>query len=203
MTTKSEMIQQTNLAFEFLQKLFLEVSYLIKESESMYLVEKEEFMIGKPAGYAISIRNSKGLESSNVDLWLYRKFAVFFVPKERTEIKCGQHSTKIVDTLKVMYIQRVLQDRNIDEPMILSGIFENIKNKGKAKWISKFEHIMGYLEYHDEMILKTPENIMYDDTYISFIGKLQKFPLFDINSSDSIREKIVLPTLELFRKRGL
>lgn len=77
MTTKSEMIQQTNLAFEFLQKLFLEVSYLIKEAESMYLVEKEEFMIGKPGGYAISIRNSKGLESSNVDLWLYRKLSTY------------------------------------------------------------------------------------------------------------------------------
>ena len=65
---------------------------------------------------------------------------------------------------------------------------------------SKFEHCMGHFEYNDERLLKTPESIEYDDTYLTFKGKLIKVPLFEINSSDSIREKIVLPSLELFRQ---
>lgn len=199
MTDKSEMIEQTKLAFDFIQKLFLEVSYMIKEAEAIYSEEPEEFVIGKPGGYAISIRNSKGLDTLNVDLWLYKKFAVFFVPKENTEIKGGQQSTKITDDLKVIYMRVVLQDRSVTEPTVFSGVLYNIKDKGKANWLTKFEHCMGHLEYYDEKLLKTPENIKYDDAYVSFSGKLLNISLFDINSSEAIREKIVLPTLELFR----
>ena len=199
MTDKSEMIEQTKLAFDFIQKLFLEVSYMIKEAEAIYSEEPEEFVIGKPGGYAISIRNSKGLDTVNVDLWLYKKFSVFFVPKENTEVKGGQQSTKITDDLKVIYMRVVLQDRSVTEPTVFSGVLYNIKDKGKANWLTKFEHCMGHLEYYDEKLLKTPENIKYDDAYVSFSGKLLNISLFDINSSEAIREKIVLPTLELFR----
>ena len=199
MANKSELIEQTKLAFDFIQKLFLEVSYMIKEAEAIYREEPEEFVIGKPGGYAISIRNSKGLDTVNVDLWLYKKFAVFFVPKENTEVKGGQQSTKITDDLKVIYMRVVLQDRSVTEPTVFSGILYNIKDKGKANWLTKFEHCMGHLEYYDEKLLQTPENINYNDAYVSFSGKLLNIPLFDINSSEAIREKIVLPTLELFR----
>ncbi len=200
MATKKEMTEQTTLAFDFVQKLFLEVSYMIKEAEAMYRDEPEEFVIGKPGGYAISVRNSRGLDTTNVDLWLYRKFAVFFVPKEKTEIKGGQQSTGITDDLKIIYMKIVLQDRSVSEPTVFSGIIYNIVNKGKAKWISKFEHCMGHLEYYDEKLLKTPDNIKYDDTYISFNGKLLDIPLFAVNSSEAIREKIVLPSLKLFKQ---
>lgn len=91
MAEKQELIEQTNLAFDYLQKLFLEVSYLIKEAEAMY--RKENIVIGKPGGYAISVRKSQGLESANVDMWLYKKFAVFFVHEVETETKGGQRTT--------------------------------------------------------------------------------------------------------------
>jgi hypothetical protein len=200
MAGKSELIEQTRLAFDFIQKLFLEVSYMIKEAEAIYREEPEEFVIGKPGGYAISIRNSKGLDTVNVDLWLYKKFAVFFVPKENTEVKGGQQSTKIIGDLKVIYMRVVLQDRSVTEPTVFSGILYNIKRKRKVNWFTKFEHCMGHLEYCDEKLLQTPKNIKYDDAYVSFNGKLLNIPLFDINSSEAIREKIVLPTLDLFRR---
>ena len=68
MTNKSGIIEQTNLAFDFIQKLNLEVSYLIKEVEAMLSEEGERFIIGNPAGYGISARSSTGLETANVSL---------------------------------------------------------------------------------------------------------------------------------------
>ena len=43
MIDKSGIVQQTNLAFDFIQKLNLEVSYLIKEVEAMLSEEEERF----------------------------------------------------------------------------------------------------------------------------------------------------------------
>jgi len=39
------LIEQTKLAFDFIQKLFLEVSYMIKEAEAIYREEPEEFVV--------------------------------------------------------------------------------------------------------------------------------------------------------------
>ena len=47
MIDKSGIVQQTNLAFDFIQKLNLEVSYLIKEVEAMRSEEEERFIICK------------------------------------------------------------------------------------------------------------------------------------------------------------
>jgi hypothetical protein len=54
MNNKSEIIEQTNLAFDFIEKLYLESSYLIKEIEGNLNEEEEKFVIGKPSGYGIS-----------------------------------------------------------------------------------------------------------------------------------------------------
>ena len=81
MVDKTHLMEQTNLAFDFIQKLYLEVSYLIKEIEGILHEEEEKFIIGRPSGYGISARSSTGLESNNVGLWLLREFAVFFIPK--------------------------------------------------------------------------------------------------------------------------
>ena len=200
MPSRAELIQQTNLAFDFVQKLYLEVSYMIKEAEAMYVEVPEKLVVGKPRGYAISIRSSAGLEPMNVDLWLYRKFAVFFVPEERTGVKGGQRSTSIDDELKVVYMRILLQDRTIDEPTVHTGVLYNIRNKGRASWLTKFEHCMGYFEYVDEKLFRNPARIEYEDTYLSLSGELLRVNLYDISSSEDIREKIVTPSLELFRR---
>ncbi|MBA7708144.1 hypothetical protein ES703_117036 [subsurface metagenome] len=200
MVNKSEIIEQTNLAFDFVQKLYLEVSYLIKEIEGILHEEEEKFIIGKPAGYSISARSSTGLESTNVNLWLLRKFAVFFVPEDKTEIKRGQTITRIDENLKILYLRIVLTGKNINEPAVYSGVLYNIQKKPQVKWIVKFENVMGHLEYSDDKIFKNAEKIDYEDAYIKIQGELVKNNLFEINDSGTILKKIIKPSLDLFRK---
>lgn len=200
MVNKKELIEQTNLAFDFIQKLYFEVSYLIKEIEGILDEEEEDFTIGKPTGYGISARSSTGLESTSVNLWLLRKFAVFFVPKGKTDFKRGQTITKIDKNLKILYLRIVLTDKNIDEPAVYSGVLYNIQKKPQAKGIEKFENVMGYLEYNDDKIFKNVEKIDYEDTYIKIQGELVKNNLFEINDSKTILKKIIEPSLALFRK---
>ena len=201
MTDKSEIIEQTNLAFDFIQKLYLEVSYLIREIEGILLEEEEKFIIGRPGGgYAITGRRSMGLESASVNLWLLRKFAVFFVPEDKTEVKGGQVITKIDEDLRLFYLRIVLNDKDINEPAVYSGVLYNIDTQPEAKGITRFEHIMAHLEYNDEKIFKNVGKISYEDARIKLQGELIKNSLFEINDSEAILEKIIKPSLELYRK---
>ncbi len=201
MIDKSEITEQANLAFDFIQKLYLEVSYLIKEIEGNLHEEEEKFIIGRPRGYNISARSSTGLESNNVNLWLLKKFAVFFVPEDKTKVKGGQTETEIDENIKILYLRIVLSDKTINEPVVYSGVLYNIQKKTLPKWITKFESVMGnIIEYNDDKIFKNPEQIDYEDSYIKLQGKLLKNNLFEINNSETILERIIKPSLELYRK---
>ena len=197
MTTKKELIEQSNLAFDFIQKLYLEVSYLIKEIEVILNDEVEEFVIGKPGGYGINSKRSSGLESNYVKLWLLRKFAVFFVPQESTEKKGGQLITPINKELKVVYLRFKLNGTNIKEPEIIMGVLHDIETKNKWK---KFEYLMGFFEYNDEKVFKDINNIQYEDAAVSLKGKLHKVNLFELNDSQAIKSKLVDPALAFYRK---
>lgn len=196
MTAKHEIIRQTALAFEFIQKLYFEVSYLIKEIEGTLQEEDERFIIGRPYGYAVSARSSTGLETGNVNLWLLKKFAVFFVPEEKTKIEKGLTITELHKDLKILYLRIVLNDKNIEEPKLFSGVLYNIE----AKSWSKFENIMGHMEYNDGKVFKDPQKIEYEDAYIKLHGKLFENNLYDINDSQTLYDKIIQPSLELYRK---
>ena len=201
MVNKSEITNQSKLAFDFIQKLYLEVSYLIKEIEGILHEEEERFIIGRIGGYHISTRSSNGLESNNVSLWLLRKFAVFFIPEDKTELKKGQTITKIDKSLKVFYLRVVLNDINIEKPQIYSGVLYNIEVKPPGKkWYSKFEKVMGFFEYHDHKIFTKVKDIDYEDAYMRFKGELIKNNLFDINDSETIVKKIIKPALTLYRR---
>ena len=69
---------------------------------------------------------------------------MFFVPKDKTAVKAGQTITKIDENLKILYLRIVLNDRNINEPAVYSGVLYNIEKKPQAKWIKKFENLMGH-----------------------------------------------------------
>jgi hypothetical protein len=203
MNDKQKLIQQTGLAFNFINKLYMEISYLIKEIEGILSLEEEKFVIGRSSGYAVTARSSTGLESNNVELWLMKKFSVFFVPKsiDKKDIEGGQTTTPITKDLKVLYLRVVLEDRTVQEPVILSGLLHQIEKKDKAKWIKKFEQFMGHFEYNDSKIFKNLEKIDYEDPYIKVHGKLLKTNLYDIKNSEDIIEKIITPTLEIYRKK--
>jgi hypothetical protein len=199
MMNKQEMIDQTGLAFDYLQKLYLEVSYLIKEIEGLLYEEEEKFVIGKTSGYAISTRSSTGLESTNVAMWLTRKLSVFFVPEEKTKLDRGQTVTDINGGLKVFHASIMLNDSKVNEPSIFSGVLYDIHQKPSAKWIKKFENIMGHLEYNREKIFKDPERVEHEDAYIKLRGKFIRRNLFDINNSEAIAKHIIKPALALYR----
>lgn len=197
---KPEVVEQTKLAFQYLQKLYLETSYLVKEVEGLLGKEEEEFIIGRSGGYAITSNRSAGLESGSVELWLLRKLAVFFVPKDLTVEKGGQTITKFGDTVRVIYLRIVLEAKSISEPKVYTGVLYNFKDKGKAG-VQKVEQLMNHIEYRETQVFKNPLSIDYSDGAISFHGKLLAHNLFDLNSSEEIYKKIITPALELFRTK--
>jgi hypothetical protein len=200
MNNKSEIVEQSNLAFNFIEKLYLESSYLIKEIAGILNEEEEKFVIGKPGGYGISTTSSRGLEVNYVRLWLLKKFSVFFVSEEKTALKGGTTFTKMDKDLKVLYLRIVFYDKTINEPTVYSGVLYNIKKKSETKWFNKFEQAMANLEYNDYKVFKDVKKIDYENIYIKVQGELIKNNLFDINDSNAIVEKIIKPSLKLFRK---
>jgi hypothetical protein len=200
MNSKNELIKQNNLAFDFIEKLYLESSYLVKELAGNLNEEEENFLIGKPGGYGITTSTSKGLEPNNVKSWLLRKFSVFFVAEESTELKGGVTVTRIDNDLKVLYLRIIFYDKNIKYPTIFSGALYGIERKNNGSWIKKFEQIMGHIEYNDDKFFRDINRIKYEDRYIKVQGELIQNNLFDINDSSTIVNKIVKPSLELYRK---
>ncbi|MDD5070425.1 MAG: hypothetical protein PHV17_06815 [Candidatus Omnitrophica bacterium] len=200
MKDKKVIIEQSKLAFDFVQKLYFETSYLIKEIEGMLAEEEEKFVIGKPAGSAISARTSRGLEATNVSLWTIRKLAVFYIPEVATQTRGGQTFTKFGDKLKLIYFRVILNEKDLEEPYLLAGVFYEINNKTKPNnWPQKFENVMGHLEYNESKVFHKLDPIRYEDPYIKFKGKLFSVNLFDIKDSAEIQKKIIKPALKLFR----
>ena len=200
MNNKNEIVEQSSLAINFVEKLYLESSYLIKEIAGILTEEEEKFVIGKSGGSGISSMSSRGLEPNNVKLWLLKKFSVFFVPEEKTVIRGGTTITKIDKDLKVLYLRIIFHDKNIKEPTIYSGALYNVEMKLENKFINKFEHIMTNLEYNENKVFKDIQKINYENIYIKIKGELIKNSLFEINDSETIVKKIIEPSLELYRK---
>ena len=200
MNNKSEIMEQNNLAFDFIEKLYLESSYLVKEIAGILNEEEENFIIGRPAGYGITSSTSKGLEPNNVKSWLLKKLSVFFIPEEKTELRGGVTVTKIDKNLQVLYLRIAFYDKTIKSPTVYSGVLHNIEKKNDTSYVKKFENIMGHIEYRDDKVFKDIKKINYEDIYIKFQGELIKNYLFDINDSETIVNKIIKPSLELYRK---
>jgi len=198
MVKKNDLPEQTKLAFDLLQKLYLEVSYFIKELEGLLSEEEEKFVIGRPAGYGISTRGATQLEANNVYFWLLRKLAVFFVPADMTtKASRGQTATPITKSLKVLYFRFVLNDKDGNQPTIYSGVLYNIQQK--AGW-KRFERAMGHFAWNDDKLFKNFQKIDYEDSYIKIQGKFIKNNLYDVNDSKTILNQIIRPTLELYRR---
>lgn len=195
---KKEIVEQTKLANEFMDRLYFESSYLIKEIEGLLKQEDEEFVIGKPAGYGITTKGSNSLKE--VENWLLKKFSVFFVPEEFTKNERGNTITDFKDDLKIIYLRFVLHDKNIIEPKIYIGVLKGLTSKTEEKkWPDKVEHIMGHIEYNENKILKDISNINYEDKNLTLKGKLIEINLFDITNSDDIADKLIKPAMKIFR----
>ncbi len=194
-----ELEDQTNKAFNFIQKLYFEVSYMIKEIEGILQNEDEQFVIGRPSGYAVTTRTSTGLEPSNVELWLPKTFTVFFVPLEKTKTEKGQTVTPITDDLKLLVLDIELHGKDLDAPRALIGCIRNISCKKKSQ-VKKFERLMWEFAYNRRKIYSTIPKVKYEDINLSFIGKFLEKDLLSINNSDDVLKKLVTPMLKLFRE---
>lgn len=195
---KTELSTQTRLAFDFIQKLYFEVSYLIKEVEGLLSEENEEFVMGRGSGYAVTARSSSGLDPSFVNFWMYKKVAAFFVPKSFTKIEGGQTITRIEYNPKIIYMRIVLHDKGLSEPIIHYGLLKDFIKKGKS-WPVKIEQVMGHIEYNETKVFSSDDNIDYEDGYLSFKGKLSQINLYDINTSQDVVDKLITPVLIQFR----
>ena len=195
---KNEISNQIWNAFDFIQKLYNESSYLIKEIEGQLGETEYRFQMLRPSGYSISARSSTGLEPNNVNLWLLRKFAVAFVEESNTEIQKGQNFTEINDKLRVLYFRVILDDKNQDEPQLFFGVFYEIKQF--KDWVKKFENLMGNFEYVDTKLFAKFPNIDYEDGTFKIKGKFKKVDLLDINSSNELIEKVINPAIKLYEK---
>lgn len=193
-----EIANQIKNAFDFIQKLYNESSYLIKEIEGQLGESEHRFQMLRPSGYSISARSSTGLEPNNVNLWLLRKFAVAFVEETNTEIKKGQNFTEINDNLRVIYFRIILDDKNQTEPQLIFGVFYDIKQF--KDWVKKFENLLGNFEYVDTKLFAKFPNIDYEDGTFKIKGKFKKVNLLDINSSNELIEKVINPVIKLYDK---
>jgi hypothetical protein len=182
--TKPELISQTKTAFEFVQKLYLESSFLIKEIEGLLSEESEKFIMGRSSGYAVSASSSNGLEPNQVNMWLYKKVSVFFIPNAMTEIIKGQTVTPFESKPKILFYRIVFDDKELSEPGVFFGILDNI-NKVDTKKESRLEIRSG--KFH------------HKDSYISLDADLAKVNLYDINTSKDIEKVLIKPCLKLFR----
>lgn len=196
---KKEIVQQTALAFDFIQKLYFEVSYLIKEIEGLLAEEEERFIIGRPSGYAITSRNSSGLEPFLVNLWALKKMSVCFIPEEQTKLTGGVTNTAFTDNLKIIYLRIVLSEKEISEPYLSMGVLYEFEDK-KRRWPTKFEQLMAHIEYNESKVFADKKIIDYNDTRTRFKGKLIQFNLFDINSSEEIVKRLLKPVLKIYRE---
>lgn len=191
-----ELSEQSRRAFDFVQKLYHEVSYMIREIETALADEPEKFTICKPAGYAISAATSKGLEPVFVNQWLLRRFSVYFVPENRTQTIAGTTKTEFASDLKALCFRVVMDDKEIT-PSVYCGVIYNI-TKASQK-LQKFENLISHIEGQAQKVFANPERIEYEDGSAKFAGKLRRVELFSVNSSEDLQKKVIGPALELYR----
>lgn len=193
----NELAEQTRNAFDFVQKLFFEISYLIKDIEGLLQREDEGFLILRPAGYGVTTRSSTGLEPVNVEQWLNKNFTVFYCPAAMTEIRGGQTVTEFRKDLRIIFLHIRVISREIKHPQVTFGYIKDIVCK-KSDW-KKFEHMAWEFAGNGEKIFKSIPDISYEDSYCSFNGRAKCHDLFDISSGEDVIDKIVAPVLELYR----
>lgn len=197
MTQNLEM--QTRNALNFVQKLYFEISYLIKEVEGMLRSEEEKFVIGKPSGYQVTSGKSTGLEPANVEAWLSKAFTVFFVPAKETKLQSGMTNTPFHDQLKVLLLDIELEGKINKTPRIMAGVLYDIRSKRDN--YTKFEHMMSEFIYSRDKVFASAPDLSYNDSYLSMKGNLFSLPLFTLQTSEDISRKIVGPMVAHYRKK--
>lgn len=185
-------------AFDFVQKFYFEISYLMKEVEGQLAKEPEKFVICRKTGYGVTSYTSTQLDARQVQCWIPATLMVAFVPEECTKLFKGTTLTPIKTSLRPLFLHVEAHWTGMERPVIFSGVLESVRPK--RKHVSKFEHLMFEFAYNpDELFAKLPE-IDYEDRYCSLTGRATTTPLLSINSAEDVKAKLVDPMLKLYRK---
>ena len=130
-----------------------------------------------------------------------RTAAVFFVSVTDAEIKRGQTYTPLEPSIKVIYLRVVMDEKEFEQPYVQYGVMTNfVKKSSPKKWPEKFEQLMAHLEYRPPRFPDESGKLDYQHPYIQFQGQLLTTPLYDLNTSQDIKEQVIQPALELYRK---
>lgn len=202
---KDAIIINTRNAFDFIQKLYLEVSYLVKEIEGLLNNNEEKFVLGRTSGYAVTALRSAGLEPNNVNFWLTRRFSVFFIPERFTHITGGVTETQIDKDLKVLYMRFVLDADGLKEPTLYVGVLFNFEVKPiipdtKKFVLKKFEQLVAPFEARESRLFTPSVLYHFEDPTVNYNGMFFSIPLFDLESPEIITTKVLDPALELYRE---
>jgi hypothetical protein len=193
-----DLISQTKAAFDLIQKLYLETSFLLKEIEGLLSAESEKFIMARTSGYAVLAASSNGLDPNQVKMWLYKKISVFFIPNSMTEIIKGQTVTPFEGKPRLLFCRVVFNDDKVSEPGVFFGVLYNIKKVDpNRESLTKIEQMMSPIESHLEIRLG---KFSHSDSYISLDAEINKVNLYEINSSKDIEEKLIKPWLVLYRE---
>ncbi len=196
---KKDLSKQISNAFEFIQKLYHESSFLIKEIEGQLAESDHRFKILKKKGYGINSVSSTSLDASNIKSWLLRKFSVVFAEEENTTSKNGVTLTTINYDLKVVYVRIILNDKDENSPQLVFGVLYDIEVKDHKKF-DKLEQLMGQFESLDNKMFSKFPNIDYKGSIFSLKGKLKKVDLLDINSSEELVNKVINPVIKMYEE---
>jgi len=209
---KSENANQIKNAFEVIQQLYQESASLIRDIESQLNENEHKFQLFSD-GYCISSRTSIGLEPKEVNSWLCRKMAVAFVEEsmvdlqkvdntltENLKLRNGLAScTKINENSKILYFRFILDDINQSEPQLIFGILYDIQFY--KDWVKKRGNLLVAVEYEDDKLLAQFPDIDYENDTFKLKGKLKRVNLLDINSTEELIEKVVIPAIQLYEQQ--
>jgi hypothetical protein len=166
-------------AFDFVQKFYFEISYLIKEVEGQLAKEPEKFVICRKTGYGVTCYTSTQLDARQVQCWIPATLMVAFVPQDCTKKHQGVTITPIKDSLRPLLLHVEAYWTDMERPVIHSGILDRVGSKRTG--MTKFENLMFEFGYNpDEIFAKLPK-IDYEDIYCTLTGRATTTPLFSIN----------------------
>ena len=200
MPTPRQLAASTRNAHEFLQRLHLEVSYLIREVEGQLGQEDDEFVQLTAGGYAMITSTSSGLDPDNVKLWMPRTFTAAFGPRAKTEMEGIYTTTQLPANAqkRLLILHVVLADTNESTPRVWFG--KLTKAQAKKANIIKFEQLTSKFARYSERIFSNVSRAgkaRWEDSQCALEGKFLHVDLFDIKSSKDVRKRIVDPLLAL------
>jgi hypothetical protein len=196
---KALLAEQTTAAFDYLERLYTETTFLIKELEGHLKQEKEEFLIGRGKGYSVNAYSSTSLAST--EWWLYKKLSVFYAPKEHVVSTGRGTSTALKNGLKIVYLKILYREATIRTPKVLLGVISQIESANQT--YKRMEDVI--TPFFDNLLKwEKGESAMrersFKDGYLAFQEKYFVRDLFDINSSNDVQEKLLKPVLVLYRQ---